>query len=55
MIRRDTSTADAPTERSNAGRMARVCRFAFTITLMTAALGGIIALKTSIYLARFSY
>jgi hypothetical protein len=36
-------------------RIARACGFAFTITLMTAALAGIIALKASIYLARFSF
>jgi hypothetical protein len=34
--------------------IARVCRFALTVTLITVALAGIIALKASIYLARFS-
>jgi hypothetical protein len=51
----DDCAANAPTEGTKANRIAQVCGFAFTITLMTAALAAIIALKASIYLARFSY
>jgi hypothetical protein len=51
----DTDATVAPAEGSRAKTMARVCRFAFTVTLMTAVLAAIIALKASIYFARFHY
>ena len=52
---RDAYATGAPAEGLKVNRIARACGFAFTITLMTVALAGIIALKASIYLARFSF
>jgi hypothetical protein len=53
--RRDNDAADAPAKDSNVASIKRICGFALTVTLMTLALAGIIALKTSIYLARFDF
>ena len=53
-MKRDAPAA-APTQGSKSKTIARVCGFAFTVTLMTVALAAIIALKTSIYLVRFNY
>jgi hypothetical protein len=53
--RQDADATAAPAEGSSAKTIARVCGFAFTVTLMTAALAAIIALKASIYFARFHY
>jgi hypothetical protein len=53
--RQDTDATAAPAERSRAKTIARICGFAFTVTLMTVALAAIIALKASIYFARFHY
>jgi hypothetical protein len=53
--RRATNGASAPAKSSNAAFIKRVCGFALTVTLMTLALAGIIALKTWIYLARFHF
>jgi hypothetical protein len=53
--RRATNAAFAPAKGSNAALIKRACGFALTVTLMTLALAGIIALKTSIYLARFHF
>jgi hypothetical protein len=50
----DSCAAATPMEASKASRMARICRFAFAVTLVTVVLAGIIALNASIYLARFS-
>jgi hypothetical protein len=50
----DSCDAATPTEASKVNRIARICRFAFAVTLVTVVLAGIIALKASIYLARFS-
>jgi hypothetical protein len=53
--RQDAHAVDAPAEASTLNRIAQVCRFAFMITLVTAALAGIIALKAWIYLPRVTY
>jgi hypothetical protein len=53
--RQDADTAATPAEGSSVKTIARVCGFAFTVTLTTVALAAIIALKTSIYFARFHY
>jgi hypothetical protein len=53
--RQDTDAAATPAEGSSAKTIARVVGFAFTVTLMTVALAAIIALKASIYFARFHY
>ena len=53
--RQDTDAAATSAEGSSAKTIARVCRFALTVTLMTVALAAIIALKASIYFARFHY
>jgi hypothetical protein len=53
--RQDTGAVAAPAEGSSAKTMARICAFVFTVTLMTAALAAVIALKASIYLARLNY
>jgi hypothetical protein len=52
---RDRGGADARAKDSNAALIKRICGFTLTVTLMTLALAGIIALKTSIYLARFHF
>jgi hypothetical protein len=54
IARQDSSAVDTPTEASRVNRIAQVCRFALSVTLVTAVLAGIIALKASIYLSRFS-
>lgn len=51
--RRNTYAATVMT-RPRLQAIAHVCRFALTITLITVALAGIVALRASIYLARFS-
>ena len=51
---RDNCAAETSMEVSKVNRIARICRFAFAVTLVTAVLAGIIALEASIYLARFS-
>jgi hypothetical protein len=51
---RESSAAATPMEASKVNKIARICRFAFAVTLVTVVLAGIIALKASIYLARFS-
>jgi hypothetical protein len=53
--RRATNAARAPAKGSHAALIKQACGFALTVTLMTLALAGIIALKTSIYLARFHF
>ena len=53
--KQDTDAAATPAEGSSVRTIARVCGFALTVTLMTAALAVIIALKASIYFARFHY
>jgi hypothetical protein len=52
--RPDNRPAETLTEQPKVNRIAQVCRFVFAVTMVTAALAGIIALKASIYLARFS-
>jgi hypothetical protein len=51
--RQDSPAVDTPIEAPKVNRIAQVCRFALSVTLVTAVLAGIIALKASIYLARF--
>jgi hypothetical protein len=52
---RADSRAQSPTVASREGKMRGFFRFAITIFLSTAVLAGIIALKTEIYLARFTH
>jgi hypothetical protein len=53
-VRTDNRT-QAPIRASREGMMRGLFRFAVTIFLSTAVLAGIIALKTEIYLARFTH
>ena len=52
--RRDNRPTETLTDQPKVNRIAQVCRFAFAVTMVTAVLAGIIALKAAIYLARFS-
>jgi hypothetical protein len=52
---RADSRAQTPTGASREGMMRGFFRFAVTIFLSTAVLAGIIALKTEIYLTRFTH
>ena len=52
---RTNNRAQTPTAASREGMMRGFFRFAVTIFLSTAVLAGIIALKTEIYLTRFTH
>ena len=56
-VRRDRKIdhAQTPTDAARESLMRRFFRFAVTIFLSTAVLAGFIALKTEIYLARFTH
>jgi hypothetical protein len=56
-VRRDQKTdrAQTPVNPARESVMRRFFRFAVTLFLSTAALAGIIALKTGIYLSHFNY
>jgi hypothetical protein len=56
-VRRDRSIdhAQMPVNAARESAMRRFFRFAVTIFLSTAVLAGFIALKTDIYLARFTH
>jgi hypothetical protein len=52
---RTDNRAQTPIDASREGMMRQFFRFAVTIFLSTAVLAGIIALKTEIYLTRFTH
>jgi hypothetical protein len=52
---RKVDRAQTPANAAREGAMRRFFRFAVTIMISTAVLGGIIALKTEIYLPHINY